>query len=117
MNKNPNNLDLSQCGTEVVFENSSVSTSLVQRDFQDRDRLPNLSLFSAQAVAPRLQWRLPPPAYVAPSPPSSWPQAVAPRPLWRLPPPASVVDPGPVKWFVFLMRPNHFNTFPVRKFF
>ena len=41
-----------------------------------------------RAVAPRPLWRLPPPALVASSPPSSRPQAVAPRPLWRLPPPA-----------------------------
>ena len=40
-----------------------------------------------QAVAPRPLWRLPPPASVTSSPPSSRPQAVAPRPLWRLPPP------------------------------
>ena len=46
-----------------------------------------------QAVAPRPLWRLPPPALVASSPPSSRPQAVAPRPLWRLPPPAFVASP------------------------
>ena len=45
-----------------------------------------------QAVAPRPLWRLPPPASVAPSPPSFRPQAVAPRPLWRLPPPAFVAS-------------------------
>ena len=49
-----------------------------------------------QAVAPRPLWRLPPPAFVASSsPPSSRPQAVAPRPLWRLPPPASVASSPP----------------------
>ena len=40
-------------------------------------------------------WRLPPPAFVASSPPSSRPQAVAPRPLWRLPPPAYVASSPP----------------------
>ena len=44
-------------------------------------------------MAPSPLWRLPPPASVASSPPSSRPQAVAPRPLWRLPPPASVASP------------------------
>ena len=58
-----------------------------------------------KAVAPRPLCRLPPPACVASSPPSSRPQAVAPRPLWRLPPPAYVASSpssllllGPRQW-------------------
>ena len=62
-----------------------LSTFLVQKDFQDRDRRP-------QAVAPRPLWRLPPPASVASSPPffsapgsgSPSPVEVAPAGLGRV---------------------------------